>query len=272
MMLSNTIRTAEGAGQAGQVELLTELHEKLLPLTEVGQRILKQRRAVEKLGEQPTRDNIMQAILDGDLDEVEAITFVAHAALDYAFFQALTEHIEAASGEEREQLEEKRQRMLKMTEQLRASDEERLQAAAAVIQELLSAEDMDKAIDEMLPYLDRTVIALLQMNIVQAEEQGATAAATRLRQLHDAIMQRVEEAMPPQLVLLMQLIEANYPDETRAILKENKELVDDAFITFVEAYIEQLESDESVLQDQQQEMRKLRNILTLIRIGGARGK
>jgi len=272
MMLSNTIRTAEGAGQAGQVELLTELHEKLLPLTEVGQRILKQRRAVEKLGEQPTRDNIMQAILEGDLDEVEAITFVAHAALDYAFFQALTEHIEAASGEEREQLEEKRQRMLKMTEQLRASDEERLQAAAAVIQELLSAEDMDKAIDEMLPYLDRTVIALLQMNIVQAEEQGAAAAAVRLRQLHDAIMQRVEEAMPPQLVLLMQLIEANYPDETRAILKENKELVDDAFIAFVEAYIEQLESDESVLQDQQQEMRKLRNILTLIRIGGARGK
>jgi len=268
MMLSNTIRTAEGAGQAGQVELLTELHEKLLPLTEVGQRILKQRRAVEKLGEQPTRDNIMQAILEGDLDEVEAITFVAYRALDYEFLQALTEHIEATSGEEREQLEEKRQLILKIIEQLRASEEEQLQAAAALIQELLSAEDMNKAIDEMLPYIDQTVIALLAMNITQAEEQGATAAATRLRQLHDAIMQRLQDAMPPQFLLLMQLIESDYPDETRSILKERKELVDDEFIAFVEAYIAQLESDGAVAGDQQRMLRHLRNILTLIRLGG----
>ena len=268
MMLSNTIRIAEEAGQKPQVELLTQLHEKLLPLTEVGQRILKQRRAVEKLGEQPTPDNIMQAILEGDLDEVEAITFVAYSALDYEFFQALTEHIEAASGEEREQLEEKRQRMLNILEQFRASEEERLQAAAALIQELLGAKDMDKSIDEMLPYIDQTVIALLAMNITQAEEQGADAAAIRLRQLHDAIMQRLQDAMPPQLLLLMKLVEADYPDEARSVLKENRELVDDEFIAFVEAYIAQLESDETAAGDQQQMLRHLRNILTLIQLGG----
>jgi hypothetical protein len=151
---------------------------------------------------------------------------------------------------------------------LRASEEEQLQAAAALIQELLSAEDMNKAIDEMLPYIDQTVIALLAMNITQAEEQGATAAATRLRQLHDAIMQRLQDAMPPQFLLLMQLIESDYPDETRSILKERKELVDDEFIAFVEAYIAQLESDGAVAGDQQRMLRHLRNILTLIRLGG----
>ncbi len=268
MMLSNAIRTAGEVGQEPQVELLTQLHEKLLPLTEVGQRILKQRQAVEKLGEQPSRDKIMQAILEGDLDEVEAITFVAYRAMDYEFFQALTEHIEAASGEEQERLEAKRQIMLKIIEQLRASEEEQLQAAISLIQDLLSAEDMDKAIDEMLPYIDQTVIAVLAMNITQAEEQGADAAAIRLRQLHGAIMQRLQDSMPPELLLLMKLVDSDYPDETRAVLKENKELVDDKFIAFVEAYITQLESDGSDDDDQQQMLRHLRNIHTLIQLGG----
>jgi len=268
MMLSNFIQTAESAGQSAQVELFSQLREKLLPLTEVGQRILKQRQAVEKLGESPTRDEIMQAMLDGDLDEVEAITFVALPALDYEFFQSLTEHIEAASGEERALLEEKRQRMLDIIEQVRDSEEEQLQAARAVIQELLSAEDMDRAIDEMLPYIDQLVLTLLSANISQAEEQGAIAAANRLRQLQDAIIKRLQDAMPPQLVLLMKLAEADYPDETRTLLKENKALLDQDFFGYLEANIAQLESADTDDERQAQTLRHLRNVLTQARIGG----
>ena len=80
MMLSNFIQTAESSGRSDQVEQFTQLREKLLPLTDVGQRILKQRRAVQNLGQNPTRENIMQAVIDSDLDEVEAITFVANTA------------------------------------------------------------------------------------------------------------------------------------------------------------------------------------------------
>ncbi|HEY54121.1 MAG TPA: hypothetical protein G4N94_11750 [Caldilineae bacterium] len=268
MMLSNAIGTAESVGDSTQTERLSQLQEKLLPLTEVGQRMLKQRRAIEKLGERPTRDAIMRAILDGDLDEVEAITFVAYSALDYEFFQALTEHIEAASDEERELLEEKRQRMLKIIEQIRASEEQRLQAASAIIQELLSAEDMDKTLDQLLPYIDQTVLLLLAVNISQAEESGATAAAARLRQLSNAINKRMHDAMPPQLVLILQLAEADYPDEVRAILKQHQDIVNDDFIAAIEAYIAEMESGDMTDKDRQQLARHFHNILTLIRLGG----
>lgn len=268
MMLSNFAQTAESSGQSAQVEQFSQLRERLLPLTEVGQRILKQRQAVEKLGESPTRDDIMQAILDGDLDEVEAITFVARPALDYEFFQSLTEHIEAASGEEQAQLEEKRQRMLEIIEQVRHSEEEQLQTASAVIQELLSAEDMEAAIDEMLPYIDQLVLTLLSANISQAEEQGAIAAANRLHQLQDAIIKRLQDAMPPQLVLLMELAEADYPDQTRTLLKENKELLDQDFFGYLEANIAQLESADTDDERRDQTLRHFRNVLTQARVGG----
>jgi len=268
MMLTNFIQTAESTGQSAQVEPLLQLREKLLPLTEVGQRILTQRQAVERLGERPTRDEIMHAILDGDLDEVEAITFVARSALDYEFFQSFTDHIEAASGEEKALLEEKRQRMLGIIEQVRESEEEQLQAARAVIQELLSAEDMDRAIDEMLPYIDQLVLTLLSANISQAEEQGATAAANRLRQLQDAILKRLQDAMPPQMVLLMKLAEADYPDETRTLLKENKALLDQDFYAYLEANIAQLESADTDDERRSQALRHLRNVMTQARVGG----
>ncbi len=268
MMLSNYIQSAESTGHSAQVEQFVRLREKLLPLTVVGQRILKQRQAVQKLGEHPTRDTIMQAVLEGDLDEVEAITFVANPALDYEFFQALTDRIEASSGEEREQLEEKRQRMLDILEQVRESEEEQLEAASAVIQELLSAEDMDAAIDEMLPYIDQLVLSLLSANIAQAEKQGAIAAANRLRQLQDAIIARLQESMPPQLLLLMKLAEADYPDETRAILKENKALLDQDFFGYLEANITQLQSADMDDVRREQLIRHFRNVLTQARVGG----
>ena len=106
------------------------------------------------------------------------------------------------------------------------------------------------------------------MNISQAEESGATAAAARLRQLSNAINKRMHDAMPPQLVLILQLAEADYPDEVRAILKQHQDIVNDDFIAAIEAYIAEMESGDMTDKDRQQLARHFHNILTLIRLGG----
>ena len=158
--------------------------------------------------------------------------------------------------------------MLDIIEQVKNAEEEQFQTASAVIQELLSAENMEAAIDEMMPYIDQLVMTLLAANIAQAEEQGAAAAANRLRQLHDAIIRRMQAAMPPQLVLIMKLAEAGYPDETRALLKENKELLDQDFYGYLEANIAQLESADTDDVRRDETLRHLRNVLTQARAGG----
>lgn len=283
-ILTNLVMTAQAEGAAAQANLLNELREKLLPITSFGRRILKQRQAVQDLGRTPTRQTVLDAILKGDLDEVEALTVVARAVLDYQFFQTLTERIEAAPAAERPALEQKRNRMLQILESLRAADEQVVQQASQILQELLGAEDVEKAVQEMLPYLDQTVMALLMANIEDAERRGATAAVQRLKQLWETITVAMEANVPPELRLLYALTDAPYPDGTRAILKENKDKIDESFLSFLQTAIESLEKDASApsqspepsagaaegpadAEERAAVIRHLKNVLTQARLG-----
>lgn len=266
-VLTNLVLSAQSEGAARQAEALTEVREKLLPLTEIGRRMLKQRHAVQSLGASPTRQSILEAVLAADEDEAEAITVVARAVMDYQFFQEYTNRLEAAPVSERPALENKRQRMLQVLDSMRSADQAAVQESAQVLQELLSAEDLNQAVQEMLPYIDQTVMGLLVSNIEEAERRGATAAVQRLRQVWDVIVAAMEEAVPPEMRLLYALTDAEYPDGTRAILKDHKDQVNAEFLTFLQAAIESIEKEGAGDAEQQQVARHLRNVLTQARLG-----
>ncbi len=267
MLISSYINTSESQGQTEQAELLADLREKLLPLTAAGQKIQRQRQAVARLGTSPSQDEVLQAVLDADSDELDAIAVAIAPVIDYQFFEVLTARIESLSGEERVQMEQKRERLVEVQQNLRQAEEERLGAAAEILQKLLSAEDIENAVDEMLPYLDRTVLSVLMLNISNAEEKGATAAVARLRSLYDLIVSKMQGAMPPELLLLLKLAEADYPHETRALLRENKEIVNQEFLDMLQANIEQMEAEEGEDEGRELAMRHFRNILTQARLG-----
>ncbi len=266
-ILTNFVLSAQSEGATRQAEVLTEVREKLLPMTELGRRMLKQRQAVQNLGSSPTRQSILEAVLKGDEDEVEAITVVARAVMDYQFFQDYTNRIEAAPAAEQPALEQKRQRMLQVLESMRSADQAAMQSSAQVLQELLSAEDLEQAVQEMLPYIDQTVMGMLLGNIEEAEKRGAAAAVQRLKQVWDVIVAAMEEAVPPEMRLLYALTEAEYPDGTRAVLKEHKDQVDANFLTFLQSAIESIEKEATEDAEQQKVARHLRNVLTQARLG-----
>lgn len=266
-ILTNFVLSAQSEGATKQAEILTEVREKLLPLTDTGRRMLKQRQAVQNLGSNPTRESILEAVIAGDEDEVEAITVVARAIMDYQFFQAYTNRIEAAPAAARPALEHKRQRMLEILESMRSADQAAMQSAAQVLQDLLSAEDIDQAVQESLPLIDQTVMSLLLTNIQEAEKRGATAAVQRLKQVWDVIVAAMEEGVPPEMRLLYALTESEYPDGTRAILKENKEQIDDAFLSFLQTAIEAVEKEGAADPEQIKVARHLKNVLTQARLG-----
>ncbi len=266
-LLSNLILSAQSEGAGPDLQMLSDLREKLLPVTEVGRRIQKQRHAIERLGRQPSRQSVFDAIVKGDMDEVEAITVVARPVLDYEFFQDLTARIDGTSGAEREALEAKRERMLQILESFRAAEQEAVQSAGQVIQDLLSAEDMEAAVDEMLPLIDQGVMSLLLSNINDAEQRGAAAAAGRLRQLWDLIVTAMEENVPPEMRLLYALAEAEYPEATRALLREHKDEVNEQFLAMLRATIESMEKETTEDPERAQVARHLRNVLTQAQLG-----
>ncbi len=266
-LLSNLIVSAQGEAQTPEFQMLSDLREKLLPVTEIGRRIQKQRQAIERLGRQPSRQSVFDAIVSGDLDEVEAITIVARTVIDYQFLQDFTARIESSSGEERQVLETKRDRMLQIMESFRAAEQEAAQSAGQVIQELLTAGDMSAAVQEMLPMIDQGVMSLLLANINEAEQRGAAAAAGRLRELWELIVEAMEQNVPPEMRLLYDLAEAEYPEGTRAILRDRKGEVNEQFLGLLQTTIRSMEQEAGDDAERVRLARHLRNVLTQARLG-----
>jgi hypothetical protein len=268
MLIADAIERYRGLGQEDQVKALEAMRERLMPVTEFGQRLLKQRRAVEALGANPTRQQVMDAIIAGDLEEVEAITVAALPMLDYNFFQELTTRIEATEGDEREALETKRDMMLHVLETFRKLDEQATQAASHVANELIKAEDLDEAIQEFASMIDERVLDVLMRDMQVAQAEGAPEVAARIQKVLEALQQAAGAAMPPAIDLIFKLVEAEYPHETKALLDANSELVNDEFLTLLDIFIQdvaQSDSYEPAVKDQL--LRHLRNISTQAKLG-----
>ncbi len=263
MLIADAIERYQGLGEEDRVKMLQALRERLMPLTEFGQRLLKQRQAVEALGPRPTREQVLDAIVASDLEEVEAITIAALPMLDYGFFQELTNRIEAASGEERQALEAKRDLMLNVLETFRKLDEQALQAASRVADELIKAEDLDAAIRELAPMIDERVLDVLLRDMQIAQREGATELAARIQQVLDTLRDAAGESMPPALNLVFKLVDAEYPQETRALLEENRDQIDDEFLSLLDVFIKDIEQSDSYdpkVKDQL--LHHLRNVAT----------
>ncbi len=245
MILADAIERDKALGQENRVKALEALRERLMPVTEFGRRLLKQRKAVEALGPRPTREQVQQAILDGDLEEVEAIAIAALPMFDYTFFQWLTDRIEEASGEERESLEAKRDLILKLLETLRKIDEEATRSAARVAEELIRADDLDQTIQELAPFIDERVIEMLMAELAVAQQQGAPEMVERIQTVINTLQEVVSQSVPPEMTLIFDLLEADYPNGTKSLLEQKRESVNDAFFALLDAFIQDAQTNPS---------------------------
>ena len=261
MLIADAIERYRALGQEDNVKALEALRARLMPVTEFGRRLLKQQKAVEALGQRPTRQQVLEAIIAGDQDEAEAITIAALPMLDYGFFQDLTNRIEAAQGEEREALEAKRDLMLNILETFRRIDEEAFKSASKVADELIKAEDLDKAIRELAPMIDERVLDVLLRDLQIAQTEGAPELAARIQQVLEKLKEAADESMPPSLALILRLVDAEYPQGTKALLEENRESLDEQFFALLDSFIQDVEKSSSYDPKTRDEiLRHLRNI------------
>ncbi len=263
MILSDGIGRYHSLGEEDQAKAMEALRDRLMPVTEFGRRLLKQRQAVEALGTNPTRQQVLDAIVAGDKDEVEAITIAALPMLDYSFFQELTRRIEATEGEERESLESKRELMLNVLEAIRKMDEQATATAAQVAEELIKAEDLEQTILQLMPMIDERVLDVLMVDMQVARQEGAQELAARIEKVMEALRATASEAMPPALELIFALVEAEYPQETKELLEENRESLDDTFFSLLDFFLQDIESSDSYdPKAKDQLLHHLRNVAT----------
>jgi|YNPNPStandDraft_1061719.scaffolds.fasta_scaffold13816_2 hypothetical protein len=222
-LLSATLQSASMAGDERTVKQLQMLADRLKTMTTYGQRVAKQEAAIASLREIKTTDEFFDRVVRADLDEADAIAMVARPMLDYAFFERLTQRIEAATGEERERLTRLRSRLVKMTEQMDEAARASMQEATTLLQELLAAPEPRSAVREHADEIDDIFMAVLAANMQEAERRNARAALERMSVIYDEIMAMYEENLPPEMQLINDLLQTSYPEGTRRMLQERRQ-------------------------------------------------
>jgi hypothetical protein len=243
-LLDQLVLMGRQQGQTEELDLLLKLREKLVETTPAGQQVKQQQEKIRALlakitpttSREELVDLVVGAWLEDDGQQVVGTMAVAAPQLfDYQFLMLLSERIGgAASPEERKKLEELRQFLVQMQEQLAARQQQSQEAMAQqvqqLLQEILQAPDTEAALRENIDLVDDTFLAFLVANIQQAEKAKATAAARRLRSVYDQAVKLLQESMPADLQLLNQLLTA--PDEgaMRQMLKENRATITPEFV------------------------------------------
>jgi hypothetical protein len=265
-LLAANIQLAEQSMQADTVEQLTQLRQALIERTEAGRKVGEQEKALQTaladIGEDLTRDQLLDrvaAVQDEHSEQVLSVLLaLARPLVDYQFFQLLTRRIEAAekSGDQRtaDQLKGRRSLILDLAQRMDAEIREQTQAKALLLREILQSASPKDVIRAHLDEIDSVFLSVLEANVAQSGEQGQAEATERLRSIRNLIVEVMQESAPPEIRLINQLLQAEYPDGTRQMLRDNQAMLSDEFITLFDVLAQDLsergdtETSERLLQ------------------------
>lgn len=254
-MLRSTLEAAQQRNDNDMVIKLVNLQAKLYTETEIGQELERRQRLLREFqldvrkNDGLTPQLLLKHILRHYDDEgaVDALVAMGQAALNYEFFNGLTQEIEKQAREKNKEkakaLTSLRQRLLDLHNELQEQSREILEGAMAILQTIVDADDTEAAIRENLGRVDDTFMYVLSAMIAQNEEQGRTEQVAELKAVQDLIMDEAERQVPPQIRVINRLLRAENDEAQRRILDENRELVTPELAQMLEALSQEMATE-----------------------------
>jgi len=239
-MLGNDQRTAEK---------LAAIYNLAVENTPYGKEIKEQEKslqaaedAIRKLGERPSLDKVVETFINAADDELQlkALTSVLRPVMGYEFFSRLSERIDKAPAEQKAKLEKLRATLLELTQQVDKIMESEIKVHREAVERVLSAENLEQAIQEVAPLIDPIFLDILESELKEAREKGDLQRSARISQVLEAIEKLT--APPPEIALIQSLLEAPNAEAREKLLKENRKLVNEALVQQMAALIQQLQA------------------------------
>jgi len=269
-MLLVTIENAAETGHRPMAEGLLQLYNYLIENTATGREVVQAAQAQEQvvqavaadlqaLGDNATREDFMNLVLSyaDDEERIQAVVGLIRPALDYTFFQQLSQRIETASGDERERLAGLRARLHELTTMLDRQTQAVIQRATDTLRTIVNSEDIEAAIRPRLEQIDDTFLAVLQANIQTAEQHQDTRSAERLRLVLQKTLEILRESAPPQIRFINELMSAASDADAQALIETEAVRFGPELLELMEAIAQDL--DESDQSDQAERLRAMRD-------------
>lgn len=272
-LLGQVMQMYAAQGQEENLTAIRNVRQHLLDTTEAGVQVKalesQLREALSRIKPETGRDELLDILMEywrrGSQGEriVATILSMTRGIVDYQFLMTVSGRIEQTKDEEdRADLMELRELILEISQQQSQSRQALAQQAQAILQEVLQSSDTEAKLREYADAIDEMFLTMLSANIQQAEEKGASFAVKRLRTIYNQAMSILEEHLPADVRLLNQLLSA--PDEAsvRALLKENRALLDQNFLAALRELEDRFRSEGS--EEMASRIKKLRGQVSLM--------
>ncbi len=236
------------SGQEQMAKLVGEVEQQLLAESEYGRRMVAQSneiqeaiRTLQEAGRQLDGNKLLDILINAPNDDrLQALVSLTRPALDYIFFQLLSERIESRKGSERAKLEALREKLLELTCRFDERVEAEYRRAVSLLDAILQQENIERATLERLPEINDFFVQAVNQAVQTAQETGDGARLEKLRRLV-SVLQRVSK--PPEVELLEELLAA--PDEAtlNRLLEENAEQITSEFASMVASLLARTEQE-----------------------------
>ncbi|MCX6072239.1 MAG: CpXC domain-containing protein [Chloroflexi bacterium] len=237
--------------------------EQTLDLTSYG-KVLTQQEAeitaaaesLRQAGKDLTRERLLELMIQAPGPErVLALAGLARPALDYSFFQLLSDRIDTVQGDEKTKLGLLRQQLLDFTQQMDKLHEARAAQSASLLRSILQAPDLDRALDSALPYIDDLFLGILEANLRAARERNDATMLQRLEALDRKLRETVERAMPAGLRLAQKVLDVDDEAQAQSMLEAEASAIDDQLVSALLGAAQKL--DEAGQTEDGQRVRRL---------------
>lgn len=252
-LLQQIIDMSSRMNDSAQMVKLTNLRAKLMVDTPAGKEIEKRQIALHAFNREAkaqggvSAELLLKHILRNEQDDaiVDALVMTGQGGLRYEFFRQMSEEVErreqAGDLAAAQRLIDIRTRLVKVHDEIREQSNRMLAQAAETLELILQAPDMRTAVSENFERLDDAFMYFLISRINQAAEMGNQEQVATLQGVQELIVTQAESAVPPEIRLLNELLEADADEERNAILDENPQMVAVEILQVLDAVQQQVE-------------------------------
>ncbi len=158
-------------------------------------------------------------------EELELAVAELRPLIDYGFFQAWTDRIDAAEAagqaDEAGRLTARRARILAIVEELDSEAQAMFEAGSAVLGEVLQAADPVAALHERADRVDEAFMMVLSANAGAAQRAGRDDMVALMERLAAEAVEIIQGRLSPEERFINELLLAETPQEATRLLRKN---------------------------------------------------
>ncbi|PLS82335.1 MAG: hypothetical protein CYG59_04395 [Chloroflexi bacterium] len=238
--LAAYIEASEAEGDTESLERFTTLRDRLLELTGFNEQL-------PGGVSEPNVNAAVEALLAADASNLRELIAEHRDAIDYEFYEAITEQAETARAQgntaEAERIEAQRTLILQTTEQMDRDAQALFEGAAQTLREVLQAPDLRQALVERRDQLSEAFLLVVAANKEAAHRANQPDIIDRLNQIEQLAVEVVQESLSPEERFIGELLNAPEPKDATRLLRQNAAKITPALVKRINELAEEMDGN-----------------------------